>query len=83
VAGQRGSSAAERAAAEQVIAVRPTVRRDIRENRAFLHRAVAYLTEAGLRQFLDIGTGIPTSPNVHEVVQRIAVARKPSSTLAD
>jgi hypothetical protein len=38
---------------------------------------VAYLAEAGLRQFLDIGTGTPTSPNVHEVVQRIAVARKP------
>ena len=70
--GGKDNFAADRAAAEQVIAVRPTVRRDIRENRAFLRRAVAYLAEAGLRQFLDIGTGIPTSPNVHEVVQRIA-----------
>ena len=70
--GGKDNFAADRAAAEQVIAVRPTIRRDIRENRAFLRRAVAYLAEAGLRQFLDIGTGIPTSPNVHEVVQRIA-----------
>jgi hypothetical protein len=44
-----------------------------RANRAFLGRAVSYLTrEAGLRQFLDIGTGIPTAGNVHEVAQAIA-----------
>src|SRR5581483_452015 len=44
-----------------------------RHNRAFLARAVRYLvTEAGVRQFLDIGTGIPTADNTHEVAQRIA-----------
>ncbi len=42
-----------------------------RENRAFLRRAVRYLArEAGISQFLDIGTGIPTSPNVHEIAQQ-------------
>jgi hypothetical protein len=65
--------AADRAAGEAVIAARPTVVRDIRANRAFMHRAVAYLAgQAGIRQFLDIGTGIPTSPNVHEIAQEIA-----------
>jgi hypothetical protein len=43
------------------------------QNRAFLVRAARFLAgEAGIRQFLDIGTGIPTSPNLHEVVQEIA-----------
>lgn len=41
-------------------------------NRAFLRRAVRFLAaEAGIRQFLDIGTGIPTSPNVHEMAQAV------------
>ncbi|MBO0770293.1 MAG: SAM-dependent methyltransferase [Actinobacteria bacterium] len=73
--GGKDNFAADREAAEQVIAARPSIIRDIRANRAFLRRAVAYLAaEAGVRQFLDIGTGIPTSPNVHEVVQAIAPA---------
>jgi hypothetical protein len=68
--GGKDNFAADREAAEQVISVRPTILRDIRANRAFLRRTVRYLAaEAGIRQFLDIGTGIPTSPNVHEVVQ--------------
>ena len=71
--GGKDNYAADREAAERVISVRPTVLRDTRANRAFLGRAVAYLVgEAGMRQFLDIGTGIPTSPNVHEIVQAIA-----------
>ena len=71
--GGKDNFAADREAAEQVIAARPTILRDIRANRAFLNRAVRYLAaEAGIRQFLDIGTGIPTSPNVHEIVQRVA-----------
>jgi S-adenosyl methyltransferase len=50
----------------------PTVRISALENRRFLRRAVAYLVrEAGVRQFLDIGTGIPTADNVHEVAQAI------------
>ena len=47
-------------------------RSDVRANRAFLGRAVRYVSEAGIRQFLDIGTGIPTEENVHEVAQRLA-----------
>ncbi|WP_330172560.1 SAM-dependent methyltransferase [Streptomyces sp. NBC_01498] len=47
----------------------------MRENRRFMHRAGRYLArEAGIRQFLDIGTGLPTSPNLHEVVQEITPA---------
>jgi hypothetical protein len=68
--GGKDNFAADRAAAEAVIAARPTIVRDIRANRAFMHRAVAFLAgEAGVRQFLDVGTGIPTSPNVHEIAQ--------------
>ncbi|MBP0461606.1 SAM-dependent methyltransferase [Streptomyces montanisoli] len=44
--------------------------RDARLNRAFMHRAVAWLAESGIDQFLDIGTGIPTEPNLHQVAQR-------------
>jgi hypothetical protein len=71
--GGKDNFAADRKAAEEVIAIRPAMRRDIRANREMLRRAVRYLAaEAGIRQFLDIGTGIPTSPNVHEVVQSVA-----------
>ena len=71
--GGKDNFAADREAAEHVMAARPTLRREIRANRDFLRRVAAYLAaEAGLRQFLDIGTGIPTSPNVHEVVQGAA-----------
>jgi hypothetical protein len=71
--GGKDNFAADREAAEAVIAARPTIVRDIRANRAIMHRAVAYLAaEAGIRQFLDIGTGIPTSPNVHEIAQDVA-----------
>lgn len=41
-------------------------------NRAFMHRATRWLAESGIRQFLDIGTGIPTEPNLHQIAQRIA-----------
>jgi S-adenosyl methyltransferase len=51
----------------------PTIRTMLRAQRAFLGRAVRYLVrDAGIRQFLDIGTGIPTAGNVHEVAQEIA-----------
>jgi S-adenosyl methyltransferase len=63
----------DRIVAEQVIAVRPTIIRDIRANREFLGRAVRFLVgEAGIRQFLDIGTGIPSANNTHEVAQSVA-----------
>ncbi len=53
-----------------IAAVEPNVRLIARANRAFLGRAVRFLAEAGIRQFLDIGSGIPTQGNVHEVAQR-------------
>jgi hypothetical protein len=63
----------DRVAAEAVIAARPTIIRDIRANREFLGRAVRFLVaEAGIRQFLDIGTGIPSANNTHEVAQEVA-----------
>jgi S-adenosyl methyltransferase len=71
--GGKDHFTADRIAAEEVIAVRPTIIRDIRANRAFLGRAVRFLAaEAGIRQFLDIGTGIPSANNTHEVAQRVA-----------
>jgi hypothetical protein len=58
---------ADKEAAEQILAIAPEARTVARANRAFLRRAVTYLAkEKGVTQFLDIGTGIPTSPNVHE-----------------
>ena len=53
-------------------AIEPSVRTITRANRAFLGRAVRFLAAAGIRQFLDIGSGIPTQANVHEVAQRAA-----------
>ena len=71
--GGKDNFAADRKAAEAVIAVRPTIIRDIRANREFLGRAVQYLAaQAGIRQFLDIGTGLPAANNTHEVAQATA-----------
>jgi hypothetical protein len=75
--GGKDNFAADRQAAEEALAVNPTGRAGPVENRAFMIRAVRYLAaEAGIRQFLDIGTGIPTSPNVHEVAQSVAPAAR-------
>jgi S-adenosyl methyltransferase len=71
--GGKDNYAADRAAAKKAAAVYPDGAFTARANRAFLGRAVRYLTgEAGIRQFLDVGTGIPTAGNVHEVAQGIA-----------
>lgn len=71
--GGKDNYPADRQAAEQALAVFPNARTAARENRAFLVRTTRYLAgEVGIRQFLDIGTGIPTSPNLHEVAQAIA-----------
>jgi S-adenosyl methyltransferase len=68
--GGKDNYEADRAAAEEGIKANPNSLVPPRENRAFLRRAVSYLAgEARIDQFLDIGTGIPTSPNVHEVAQ--------------
>ena len=62
---------ADQEAARRIMAQLPTMPIIARENRAFLGRAVTYLTNAGIRQFLDIGSGIPTEGNVHEIAQAI------------
>jgi hypothetical protein len=70
--GGKDNFAADRAAAQRGLQANPHSRIPPRENRAFLRRVVRHLAkEGGIRQFLDIGTGIPTSPNVHEVAQDV------------
>jgi S-adenosyl methyltransferase len=70
--GGKDNYPADREAAERVLAVVPSARQMARANRAFLQRAVRFLAgEAGIRQFLDVGTGIPTQGNVHEVAQQV------------
>jgi len=71
--GGKDNFAADREAAEQAIAAYPAILRGVRAQRAFLARAVRYLAEeVGIRQFLDVGTGIPTANNTHEVAQAVA-----------
>jgi hypothetical protein len=71
--GGKDNFAADREAAEQAIAANPGIVADVRANRAFLVRVVRYLTaECGVRQFLDIGTGLPTADNTHQVAQVVA-----------
>ncbi len=71
--GGKNHFAADRETAAEVLRNSPSVRTAARENRAFLSRATRFLTaQAGIRQFLDIGTGLPTTENVHEVAQEAA-----------
>lgn len=71
--GGKDNYAADREAVAQVMQAVPEVRAIARENRAFLQRAVHFLAaEKGIRQFLDIGTGIPAAGNVHEVAEQAA-----------
>jgi hypothetical protein len=70
--GGKNHFAADRETAEKGLASWRSGRIAARENRAFLGRAVRFLAAAGIRQFLDIGTGLPTTNNVHEVAQAVA-----------
>jgi hypothetical protein len=71
--GGKDNFAADRKLARQFMALDPLATTGVRSNRAFLGRAVRFLVgEGGIRQLLDIGTGIPTADNTHEVAQRIA-----------
>jgi hypothetical protein len=71
--GGKDNFAADREAAELVISSYPAVVASVRAQREFLGRAVGYLAgEVGIRQFLDIGTGLPAASNTHEVAQRVA-----------
>ncbi|MEV4345253.1 SAM-dependent methyltransferase [Actinoplanes sp. NPDC049596] len=71
--GGKDNFAVDRESGDMIAAAFPGVRITARENRGFLRRAVTHLAgEAGIRQFLDIGTGLPTADNTHEVAQRVA-----------
>ena len=70
--GGKDNFAADRAAGDAVMAAYPGIVESVRANRAFLARAVRFLAaDAGITQFLDIGTGIPASNNTHEVAQAV------------
>jgi hypothetical protein len=70
--GGKNNYEADEKAAERIARIWPRVREGAQHNRAFMHRATRYLaTEAGVHQFLDIGTGIPTEPNLHQIAQGI------------
>jgi len=71
--GGKDNFAADQVAGEQAIQAYPDIVYSVRANRAFLARTVRYLAkDAGIRQFLDVGTGIPTANNTHEVAQSVA-----------
>ncbi|MBA9005459.1 SAM-dependent methyltransferase [Thermomonospora cellulosilytica] len=71
--GGKDNFAVDREAAEKVMAISstPGVVRDVRAHRAFLGRAVRFLARQGVDQYLDIGTGLPTQDNVHQVAHRV------------
>jgi len=69
--GGKDNFAADRQAAERVTEVQPLIVAGVRSNRAFLRRAVRFLAEQGITQFLDLGSGLPTGENVHEVAGRV------------
>ena len=71
--GGKDNFAADRAAAKQLVAAIPDVAAIARDNRSFLGRVVRYLVmQGGIRQFLDLGGGLPTQANVHELAQAVA-----------
>jgi trans-aconitate methyltransferase len=72
IMGGKDNFAADRETAAQVLADWPGLRTSMLANRACMHRMARYLADLGIRQFIDIGTGIPSSPNLHEVVQERA-----------
>ena len=70
--GGKDNFAADRAMGERTLQAYPNLVYSVRANRAFLARTVRFLANQGIRQFLDIGTGIPTANNTHEVAQGAA-----------
>ncbi len=71
VLGGKDNYPVDREAAKQIVRAVPQARTLAQANRAFLVRAVRQLAEAGITQFLDLGTGIPTSPSVHEMARQV------------
>jgi hypothetical protein len=75
--GGKNHFPADQAAADRLLETVPQTRVGARENRAFLQRVVRFLAgEAGIRQFLDIGTGLPTQGNVHEIVHEVTAGAR-------
>ena len=72
VLGGKDHFEVDRVAAEKMLEGNPSLRATMRANRRFMVKAARYLASRGFRQFLDIGTGLPTQPNLHEVVQGVA-----------
>ncbi|WP_298178608.1 SAM-dependent methyltransferase [Saccharomonospora sp.] len=70
--GGTNNYAIDREFAERQLALAPEIREAVRENRAFLRRAVRFAVESGVRQFVDIGSGLPTQGSVHEVADQVA-----------
>ncbi|MFG2522367.1 SAM-dependent methyltransferase [Streptomyces sp. NPDC048527] len=69
--GGKDNYEVDQRAGDELAAAAPEVRIGLRANRAFLGRAVRYVVDSGVRQILDIGTGLPTSPNVHETAHAV------------
>ncbi|WP_188189343.1 SAM-dependent methyltransferase [Nonomuraea sp. SYSU D8015] len=69
--GGKDNFAIDRAVADKLLAVAPDTRLVARANRDFLIEAVHYVAEQGVRQFIDLGTGIPTSPSIHEAARKV------------
>ena len=67
--GGKDNFAADREMAEKLVAIYPGIRQMVRENRRFLARALDYTLTQGIRQYVDLGAGLPTSPAVHEIVR--------------
>jgi O-methyltransferase involved in polyketide biosynthesis len=70
--GGKDNFAADRELAEKMLAVHPPSAQMARENRQFLWRAVSYVANRGIRQFIDVGAGLPTAVNTHDIAQRVA-----------
>jgi SAM-dependent methyltransferase len=70
--GGKDNYEVDREAAQQVIALLPDAVPSALANRAFMRRAVRFVVESGIRQIIDIGTGIPTSPNTHQVAREVS-----------
>ena len=68
--GGKDNFAADRELAEKMLEVHPVSALMARENRWFLGRAVRYVTKAGIKQFIDVGAGLPTAVNTHDIAQR-------------
>jgi O-methyltransferase involved in polyketide biosynthesis len=69
--GGKENFAADRELAQKMLAVHPVSAQMARENRQFLGRAVSYVAACGVRQFIDVGAGLPTALNTHDIARRV------------